>query len=391
MKILMLLEHEFPGDVRVDREVESLSKAGVEVDVAIYTTKSKGRNVAKYEWGNVISKGISKTTFKFSALSLTFPYYFNFWKKHITEVLKTTKYDYLHLHDLPLIKVAYELSKEYNIPLVVDLHENRPEIMKLYKHVNSFPGKYLISLKKWGEYQHKYVPLADKVILITPEAKEYYVKKLHVSEDRISIVPNYVESSLILADYDKAILDKLKKKKSVVYFGDISVRRGILEIMEVAILQKDNPEFHFVFIGSGSGVDNIKEIIKTNNLTNVEVLGYIQINKALKIIEACSIGVCPFHRNIHHDTTYANKMFQYMGLGLPLIVSDCPAQAKIVRKENAGMVFKAGDSNDLNEKLLKLVASEDEFKIISENNKQLIKTKYNWEIGATELIKIYKE
>ena len=386
----MLLEHEFPGDVRVDREVESLFNAGINVDVAICSRKNKGQNITEYKWGNVISKNINKFIFKFSALSLSFPFYFNFWRKHISNILSVNKYDYIHLHDLPLIKVAYELSKKYNIPLVVDLHENRPEIMKLYKHVNSFPGKYLISLKKWGEYQHNYVSLADKVILITPEAKEYYVNELNVSEDKISIVPNYVESSLILADYDKAILDKLKKKKSIVYFGDISVRRGVLELMEVAVLQKDNPEFHFVFIGSGTGVYNIKEIIKSNNLTNVEVLGYIQINKALKIIEACSIGVCPFHRNIHHDTTYANKMFQYMGLGLPLIVSNCPAQAKIVMEENAGMVFKAGDSKDLNEKLIELSSNKDEFQRISENNKQLLKNKYNWEIAARELIKIYK-
>ncbi len=389
MKILMLLEHEFPGDVRVDREVDSLYEEGINIDVAICSTNKNCDDIKDYKWGKLFSKYIPKLTLKFSALALTFPFYFAFWEKYIDNILKNNSYHYIHLHDLPLIKVAYKLSQKYNIPLVVDLHENRPEIMKLYKHVNSFPGKYLISIKTWGEYQKKYVKLVDHLIVITPEAKSYYTDLLDVDAKKISVVPNYVNPNFKLGDYDKDFLDKLENKKTLVYFGDISERRGILELIEVAILHKSNPDFHFIFIGAGSGLSILQEMITKYNLRNVDLLGYINIDNALMIIKSCSIGICPFHRNIHHDTTYANKMFQYMGLGLPILVSDCPAQAKIVTTEDAGLVFKAGDYKDLNEKLLELVSDKENFDKISSNNKLLISQKYNWAIATNELLDIY--
>ena len=161
-------------------------------------------------------------------------------------------------------------------------------------------------------------------------------------------------------------------------------------IPPIAKLNKNNPDFHFVFIGAGSGLSTLQEIINNYNLSNVDLLGYINIDKALTVIKSCSIGICPFHRNIHHDTTYANKMFQYMGLGLPILVSDCPAQAKIVTTENAGLVFKAGDYKDLNDKLIELTSDKENCDKISINNKLLISEKYNWAVAAKELLNIYK-
>ncbi len=390
MNILMLLEYNFPGDVRVDREVESLNKAGLNIDVAICTKNPQLQKERKFEWGTVYSKYISKSVFKFSALALSFPFYFNFWESFISKIIEKNNYSYIHLHDLPLVKVAYKVSQKYNIPLVLDLHENRPEIMKIYKHVNTFPGKFLISLDKWAAYQKKYVNLVDHLILITNEAKNYYIEEFGVEANKISVVPNFANLPLPLEEYDQKLVEKYKSKKTLIYFGDISTRRGIIELINVAIKQKDNPTFHFVFIGAGTGVTDLKEIIEKENLSNVDILGYIPMNKAFTIIEACSIGVCPFHRNIHHDTTYANKMYQYMALGLPLIVSDCPAQATIVKEENAGVIFTAGDSEDLNNKLLELVNDNDEFTKMSKRNIELVNDKYNWANGAKELINIYK-
>ncbi|MBN1107940.1 MAG: hypothetical protein JXA55_04195, partial [Bacteroidales bacterium] len=41
MKILMLLESEFPHDVRVENEIETLTDAGHEVHLACITRKGK--------------------------------------------------------------------------------------------------------------------------------------------------------------------------------------------------------------------------------------------------------------------------------------------------------------------------------------------------------------
>ena len=40
-------------------------------------------------------------------------------------------------------------SNFLNIVEILDLHENRPEIMKFYPHLQKFPGKFMISSTKW--------------------------------------------------------------------------------------------------------------------------------------------------------------------------------------------------------------------------------------------------
>ena len=388
-RILMVLESNFPGHVRVDKEVNSLYEAGFIIDVATCSRSSNVSYKTNFKWGTVYSKHISKIGYKLSALALTVPYYFNFWESFLSKIIESNEYDYIHLHDLPLIKVVNKLSKKHSIPFVSDLHENRPEIMKLYSHVNSFLGKKLISMKRWGEYQAKYVPKADKVILITDEAKDYYEENFNLTREKMFVVPNYVTFPVETVDIDKSRYEIYKNKITVVYFGDVSKRRGVYEMVEMAKSLSSNEKYHFLIIGGGSDYEPIKNLIESYGLTNIEALGYIPSKEAMRIIQECSVGICPFHRNIHHNTTYANKMFQFMGLGLPLLVSNCDSQENVVRKTNSGEVFENKNVVDMIAKLNKLVGDEDKFNYISKNNVELVKEYYHWDVAGKELLKVY--
>jgi hypothetical protein len=170
----MILENNFPPDVRVEKEIKSLITAGHEITLACSSPRSEN-GVMNWHNAKIIKKKMPDFIYKSSVICLRFPFYFNYWRKFLETILNKYEFNAIHLHDLPLAKVAKELSIKHNIPFILDLHENRPEIMKLYKHVLTFPGKILISLKHWFEYQKKFTKLADKIILITNEAKIDYI------------------------------------------------------------------------------------------------------------------------------------------------------------------------------------------------------------------------
>ena len=388
-RILMVLESNFPGHVRVDKEVNTLHEAGYIVDVAVCSRNTNISYKTDFEWGTVYAKHISKIGYKLSALALTIPYYFNFWESFLSEIIDNNEYDYIHLHDLPLIKVVHKLSIKYSIPFVSDLHENRPEIMKLYSHVNTFIGKKLISMKRWGDYQAKYVPKADKIILITEEAKDYYEEKFNVPREKMYVVPNYVTFPVETVEIDKSRYEVYKDKITVVYFGDVSKRRGVYEMVEMAKQLSSNEKYHFVIIGGGSDYEPIKKLIKSYGLANIDALGFVPSKEAMRIIQECSVGICPFHRNIHHNTTYANKMFQFMGLGLPLLVSNCDSQENVVIKTNCGEVFEDKNVEDMVAKLEGLVGDEDTFNHMSKNNVELVEKYFHWDVAGKELLKVY--
>jgi len=78
-----------------------------------------------------------------------------------------------------------------------------------------------------------------------------------------------------------------------------------------------------------------------------------------------SVGVIPFISTLQTEAALPHKLFQYMALGLPTVVSDCSAMRGIVESTGAGLVARAGDSTDLAEKILSLADEEQAARVSS--------------------------
>mgnify|MGYP000503002106 CR=1 FL=1 len=104
MKILMVLDREFPPDIRVENEAGTLSKAGHQVSIACYTREGRSGQERIRDW-TVFRRPISKFTYKSSVGALRFPFYFTFWRKFLKDVLEKGSFDAIHIHDLPLSKI----------------------------------------------------------------------------------------------------------------------------------------------------------------------------------------------------------------------------------------------------------------------------------------------
>ncbi|HHE37073.1 MAG TPA: hypothetical protein ENL20_00665, partial [Candidatus Cloacimonetes bacterium] len=87
MKILMVLENEFPPDTRVENEIQTLSNAGHEIHLACLTFQNKKEFEQKENY-LIHRKKISDFTFKTSVGCLKFPFYFNFWRKYLIELFR---------------------------------------------------------------------------------------------------------------------------------------------------------------------------------------------------------------------------------------------------------------------------------------------------------------
>jgi glycosyltransferase involved in cell wall biosynthesis len=387
----MVLEKTFPPDERVENELDTLIDSGHNITFICYS-KSNNKEIYYHKKAKVISFPISQLMQKKgSALALTLPFYFWFWKKMITSVLKTEPIDVLHIHDLPLISVGNLLKKKYGIKLVLDLHENRPEIMKHYHHTNTIFGKLLISINKWKEYEKSYIKKADKLILVTNEAKKWYQEKYHIRLENTFVVPNFANLKVIEANQKKFALDEIwKNKKLVVYLGDTGLRRGTLTILQAAKeMEKCADSYHFIIIGTSKEQSKLVDYIKKNNLGNAQLLGWKSLESSIGIIKNAYVGLCPLVRNIHHDTTFANKIFLYLACKIPVIVSDCTAQKNFVESYQCGLVFEAENHLDLQKKLL-MLENDSFYHKLKSMAETTSKTEGNWEKSAQTLLELYR-
>ena len=152
----MILDAQFPPDPRVENEAISLINAGHELFLFCLkynsTEKSEvinGINVVRYK-SNTIE-------YKLSALAYTVPFYTQIMKIKIYRFLKMIKPEVIHIHDIKIAEAVYKANTKFSLPIVLDLHDNLPEVMKFYPHLQKFPGKYIISPNKWKIKEREFI------------------------------------------------------------------------------------------------------------------------------------------------------------------------------------------------------------------------------------------
>jgi len=391
LRIGMILDTDFPPDSRVENEAFSLIEAGFDVYLFSLSFK-KTKKEESIRGINVIRYPASKITHKLSALAYSTPLYHQIVGKKISHFLRTNDIQVIHVHDIQVARGVWMANKN-KLPIILDLHENRPEIMRFYRHVNTLQGKVLISPESWEHFQNIYIRLADGVIVVTPQAKEVITNQGLKNTKDIVVVPNTVHPD-VFNNYpiEMDIVNRFKEVFTVLYLRDTGLRRGTDTAIKAASLLKEKiPELKMVFVGSNTEDVVLREMVSSRELDDIVIFeGWQDVSLFPSYITGSSVCISPLKRNKHHDTTYANKIFQYMSQGRPLVVSDCPPQAEVVINENAGLVHEAENAIDLADKVYLLYENKDLREEMGNNARNAVLKNWNWKETSKDLIKIYK-
>ena len=150
------------------------------------------------------------------------------------------------------------------------------------------------------------------------------------------------------------------------------------------------PNIKIVIVGKSKEDSILKDFVARNNYQSYVIFeGWQDFNLFQSYIIASNIGICPIHKNLHHDTTYANKIFQYMALGRPIVVSDCTSQQNLVEDYKCGLVFSDRNPKDFADKIITLYQDNKYYQELSKNANLAVKENLNWETTSKSLIKLY--
>ena len=391
MRIGMILDAVFPPDPRVENEAVSLIKAGHEV--FLFCLHYGQQNPSEVINGIQVKRFLSnKLEYKLSALVYTVPLYTFLMMRKIHHFIKDNKVEVLHVHDMRIAAAVFNVNKKFNLPVVLDLHENRPEIMKFYPHLSKFPGTYLISSKKWKKKEEEFILKATKVIVVTLEAKNEILERVPMEADKIIEVPNTVRESFYKnPKLLPQIMHRYANNFVLLYIGDTGIRRGLeTAIKSIYNIKNKIDTVKLVIVGKNSSDTILKKLVKDLQIEPyVDFLGWKDPSLFQSYILSSAICISPLHRNLHHDTTYANKIFQYMSLAKPVLVSDAIAQRKLVEKVACGLVHKERDSEDFSNKVVALYKSKPLRLELGESGKKFVQNEFSWEQTSKKLINLY--
>jgi len=393
MRIGMILDKSFPPDPRVENEARVLLDAGHELFLFCLDYKGK---TSKESYGGIEVRryGSSSFEYRMSALAYTVPIYSIMLKGRIRRFLSENQIEVMHIHDMVIADAAIQANGALKLPVVLDLHENRPEIMAHYPHLQRFPGKYLVSIKKWKRKEVSFVRSCDQTIVVTDRAREELCERADVSEDKVVVMPNTVRPEFFSeAVFDDSIARKFKDHFCLLYLGDTGIRRGLLTAIEaVGILRGRIPDLKLIIVGANSTDALLKEKVRELGIQDLVSFEGWQ-NEALfpSYLVGADICISPLYKNPHHDTTLANKLFQYMGFSKPILASDVLAQADILRRSGSGLAHRAQDARDFAEKCLELYGNENLRDQMGQSGKRFLREEFNLTKVGRPLVDCYSK
>ena len=392
-KIGMILDSTFPPDPRVENEADSLIQQGHQVFLFCLHDGSKNHS-ENFQGIQVKRYQSNPWEYKMSALAYTFPFYRWSMAKKIEDFILQNKIGVLHIHDIQVAESVFEVNKKFRLPVFLDLHENRPEIMKFYNHLQKFPGKWLINPGRWKKHEESFCKKANKVVVVTQEAKQELVNRIGLDENKMIVVPNTVRQSFYKSTaINQEIIEKFQNNFVLLYIGDTAIRRGLLLAIEALTeLKQQIPSIKLVIVGSSKTDEVLKQKAKECKVEQfVAFEGWQNASLFPSYIQASDVCISPLHRNIHHDTTYANKVFQYMSMGKPLLVSNATAQKNVIEQVGCGLVHLDRDVASFTRQANTFYDDVALRKDMGKKGEIYIKQKFHWEMTSKDLTKAYNQ
>ncbi len=275
-----------------------------------------------------------------------------------------------------------KLKARFSIPLFVEVNTLLAETETARLH---FP-----KLALWVEKM--ILNQADAIFCVSDILKSLIIKK-GINGNKIFVVPNGVD----LTKFDRHLNGNETRRyygmngKIVVGFvGSIKKFYGIYTLLESARqILNSSDTFHFMLVGEGNEMPNLKERLKQGNMQNRFTLtGGIPHADIPKHIAAMDIAVAPYSKAEPFHIS-AMKIFEYMAMAKPVIASAQGQIKDVVQHGINGFLIEPDDPDQLVNAILKLAHDHCERKNMGRNALSAIQD-YTWDKNAEKVMAVYE-
>jgi glycosyltransferase involved in cell wall biosynthesis len=236
----------------------------------------------------------------------------------------------------------------------------------------------LFANKIFGMLSVFQIRLSSGVISVT-EGLVTWIKEV-APKSVVTYIPNGANSRLFCpVNPNKNIIDS---KSYVIFYGALARWQGVPTIL--AALKSDlwPIDIKLLIVGDGVLADLVDASARNDN--RISRLGPIEYEKLPPII--CSaLAVLSVQSGYENRSKYGLlplKFMEGMACGVPVIVSDCPGMADIVREMNCGIVVSPDDPESLAKAVNMLSKDSNLCANMGLNGRRAIESRFSWQRSA---------
>jgi len=387
MRIGMVLRSFFPPDIRVLKEATALRRDGHAVFLLALGRDGEPR---RERIGPILVDRVPEPApFRRRLDWLRFHSRFRsgWWAHRLARFIARFRIQALHIHDLPLLGTALAVAP--HLPVVADLHEHYPAAVELWSAGSRNPLEWFTEdRRRWERYERRTLSRAAHVIVVVEEAQRRIVAQCGVPAERVTVVGNTEDAAAFVAS--GAPVPPAPGFR-LLYVGGVRPHRGLDTAVRALAWLDHLPDVRLVVVGSRD--DDARALEALARRLGVggrfEVLGWQPLEAIPDLIRTAMVGLVPHHRNDHTDATIPHKLFQYMLMERPVLVSDCTPLRRIVEETDAGCVFRAGDPQDFARQVERMHADATAREGWGRHGHRAAQGRYGWSRDAARLLALY--
>lgn len=211
---------------------------------------------------------------------------------------------------------------------------------------------------------------ADAVVSVTNAFRADLISR-GISDHKVHVVINGVD----LEHYapqprDRALAAEfgLEDRFVVGYVGTHGMAHALDRVLEAAERLRDRPDVAFAFVGAGAERERLERIARERALDNVVFVPRQPKDRMPAVWSLCDLALIPLRDNPVFSTVIPSKLFECMGMGIPVLMAIPEGEAtSIVRDTGCGVCVPPEDPRRMAQAVVQLASDRQHIETLRRN------------------------
>jgi glycosyltransferase involved in cell wall biosynthesis len=373
-------------------------RAAVEAEIALL--RERGHRISTYTRDNAeIQEGGIADRVRMLALS----FYSNNTYRDLKTIIREQHPQVAHVHNVfPLVSPsAYRALADEGVPIVQTIHNYRflcpnglfytqGEVcercisgntlhavrLKCYRDSYVLSAAYASILglhRNLGTFDH-----VDRFVALTAFVARKLIEGGLAGSERIRVLGNFLPDPLPEVGVEDT------REPYVLYLGRLAKEKGVGHLLAAA---SDMPRVRFRIAGDGPMGGQLQASARRMGLSNVEFLGRVGREKKWDLLRRSAATVVP---SLWYEC-FPIVALESMAVGTPVVASRLGSIPSVLEDGTTGLLFAAGDTADLIDKLGWIDRHSGEALMMGRRGRTVVEQRYSSDAHYRGLADIYSE
>ena len=295
--------------------------------------------------------------------------------------VRTARPRVIHFHDPELIPLGVIL-RCCGYRVVYDVHEDLPrQVLTKYwlPAIARWPISWTMSACEWlaARVFDAIVPAEPKIAGRFPPQKTTLVQNFPILDELVT-----TES-----------IPYQERPPHFAYIGGITRIRGINEMITAISYTKrtEGQDTQLCLAGAFQPAALKEEVQASPGWRQVDFSGWADRKQVAGILGSVRAGLVVLRPTPKYLDAWPTKMFEYMSVSLPVIVSDFPLWRGIVENAGCGLLVDPLDPQAIADAMQWILDHPAEAEAMGRRGREAVEKHYNWETEAEKLVALYKK